>query len=50
MARAVIIGASIAKAALEKDFLYKMKRGVSEPFYGRAVLRSLGITKLTRSA
>jgi len=40
----------LAKAALEKYFLYKMKRGVSEPFYERAVLRSLGITKLTRQA
>jgi sulfide:quinone oxidoreductase len=39
----------LAKAALEKYFLYKMKRGVSEPFYERAILRSMGITKLARS-
>ncbi|MBI5197883.1 MAG: FAD-dependent oxidoreductase [Nitrospirae bacterium] len=36
----------LAKIALEKYFLYKMKRGVSEPFYERAVLKALGITKL----
>jgi sulfide:quinone oxidoreductase len=39
----------LAKGALEKYFLYKMKRGVSEPFYERAILRSMGITKLARS-
>ncbi|HUJ79860.1 MAG TPA: FAD-dependent oxidoreductase [Nitrospiria bacterium] len=36
----------LAKIALEKYFLYKMKRGVSEPFYERAVLNAMGITKL----
>lgn len=40
----------LAKAALEKYFLYEMKRGVSAPFYGRAILRSLGTTKLRRPA
>jgi sulfide:quinone oxidoreductase len=40
----------VAKAALEKYFLHKMKRGVSEPFYERAILRAVGITKLQRSA
>ena len=36
------------KIALEKYFLYKMKRGVSEPFYERAAMNALGITKLEK--
>jgi sulfide:quinone oxidoreductase len=40
----------LAKIALEKYFLYKMKRGVSEPFYERAILNAMGITKLTRAS
>jgi sulfide:quinone oxidoreductase len=31
---------------LEKYFLMKMKRGVSEPFFEKAILKSMGITKL----
>jgi len=40
----------VAKIALEKYFLYKMRRGVSEPFYERAILRAMGVTKLARPA
>jgi sulfide:quinone oxidoreductase len=40
----------LAKIALEKYFLMKMKRGVSEPFFEKAILRSMGITKLDRTA
>jgi sulfide:quinone oxidoreductase len=40
----------LAKIALEKYFLHKMKRGVSEPFYERAILRAMGITKLRGTA
>lgn len=36
----------LAKVGLEKYFLYKMKRGVSEPFYEKAALKALGISKL----
>jgi sulfide:quinone oxidoreductase len=36
----------LAKIGLEKYFLYKMKRGVSEPFYEKAILEALGIRKL----
>ena len=36
----------LAKEAFENYFLDKVKRGVSEPFYERAVLDLLGITKL----
>jgi sulfide:quinone oxidoreductase len=36
----------LAKVALEKYFLGKMKRGKSEPFYEKAILNALGITKL----
>jgi sulfide:quinone oxidoreductase len=39
----------LAKVGLEKYFLHKMKRGVSEPYYERAILRAMGITKLARS-
>lgn len=31
--------------ALEKYFLMKMKRGVSEPFFEKAILDAIGITK-----
>jgi sulfide:quinone oxidoreductase len=36
----------LAKIALEKYFLNKMKKGKSEPFYEKAILKALGITKL----
>lgn len=36
----------LAKVGFEKYFLDKVRRGVSEPFYERAVLDMLGITKL----
>jgi sulfide:quinone oxidoreductase len=35
----------LAKIALEKYFLMKMKRGVSEPFFEKAILDAIGITK-----
>lgn len=35
----------LAKIALEKYFLMKMKRGVSEPFFEKAILHAMGITK-----
>jgi sulfide:quinone oxidoreductase len=35
----------LAKIALEKYFLMKMKRGVSEPFFEKAILHGMGITK-----
>jgi sulfide:quinone oxidoreductase len=35
----------LAKISLEKYFLMKMKRGVSEPFFENTVLHTLGITK-----
>jgi sulfide:quinone oxidoreductase len=36
----------LAKVAFEKYFIYKMKRGNSEPIYEKHLLRLLGITKL----
>jgi sulfide:quinone oxidoreductase len=36
----------LAKIGLEKYFLMKMKRGVSEPFFEKAILKAMGITKL----
>ena len=36
----------LAKIGLEKYFLMKMKRGVSEPFFEKAILKAIGITKL----
>ena len=36
----------LAKIALEKYFLRKMKKGVSEPYYEKVILKALGITKL----
>jgi sulfide:quinone oxidoreductase len=38
----------LAKIAFEKYFLGKVRRGVSEPFYERATLDMLGITKTKR--
>ena len=35
-----------AKIAFEKYFLYKIRRGKSEPFYERFAMQALGITKL----
>ncbi|MBX3236049.1 MAG: NAD(P)/FAD-dependent oxidoreductase [Nitrospiraceae bacterium] len=40
----------LAKIGLEKYFLMKMKRGVSEPFFEKAILKAMGITKLEASA
>jgi sulfide:quinone oxidoreductase len=40
----------LSKIALEKYFLHKMKRGVSEPYYEKALLQALGIRKLERMA
>ncbi len=36
----------LAKIGLEKYFLAKMKRGITEPFFEKAILSSFGITKL----
>ena len=38
----------LAKIGLEKYFLMKMKRGVSEPFFEKAILKAMGITKLEK--
>jgi sulfide:quinone oxidoreductase len=35
----------LAKIALEKYFLMKMKKGVSEPFFEKAILNAMGIDK-----
>jgi sulfide:quinone oxidoreductase len=40
----------LAKIALEKYFLHKMKRGVSEPYYEKVILMALGITKVESQA
>ncbi len=40
----------LAKIGLEKYFLHKMKRGVSEPYYEKAILKALGIAKLEQQA
>jgi hypothetical protein len=40
----------LAKIALEKYFLMKMKRGISEPFFEKAILESMGIGKREQSA
>jgi sulfide:quinone oxidoreductase len=40
----------LAKVALEKYFLKKMKRGVSEPFFEKAILDAMGIGKREQSA
>lgn len=39
----------LAKIGLEKYFLMKMKRGVNEPFFEKAILRTMGIDKLEKS-
>jgi len=36
----------MAKVAFEKYFIRKMKKGVSEPFYEKAILNAIGIKKL----
>ena len=36
----------LAKIAFEKYFIHKMKKGVSEPFYEKMILRALKIRKL----
>ena len=38
----------LAKVGFEKYFIGKMRRGVSEPFYERATLDMLGITKVKK--
>jgi sulfide:quinone oxidoreductase len=40
----------LAKIGLEKYFLMKMKRGVSEPFFEKAILKAMGIAKLEQKA
>jgi sulfide:quinone oxidoreductase len=35
----------LAKIAVEKYFLMIMKKGVSEPFFERAILNAMGIDK-----
>jgi sulfide:quinone oxidoreductase len=40
----------LAKIAFEKYFIRKMKRGTSEPFYEKYVMKMLGIVKLKKSA
>jgi len=39
----------LAKIGLEKYFLLKMKRGVSEPFFEKAILKAMGIMKLEQT-
>ncbi|MCX7893477.1 MAG: NAD(P)/FAD-dependent oxidoreductase, partial [Burkholderiales bacterium] len=38
----------LAKIAFEKYFIKKMKKGASEPYYEKAVMNMLGITKLKK--
>ena len=38
----------LAKIAFEKYFIRKMKKGTSEPFYEKQVMKMLGIAKLKR--
>lgn len=40
----------LAKIGLEKYFLLKMKRGVSEPFFEKAIMKAMGINKLEKPA
>jgi sulfide:quinone oxidoreductase len=40
----------MAKVAFEKYFLYKVRRGVSEPYYEKAIMRVLDIQKLKSPA
>jgi sulfide:quinone oxidoreductase len=39
-----------AKIALEKYFLMKMKKGVSEPFFKKAILNAMGINKREKAS
>jgi len=39
----------LAKIGLEKYFLMKMKKGVSEPFFEKAILHAMGIKKLEKA-
>ena len=39
----------LAKIALEKYILMKMKRGISEPIFERAILDAMGIGKREQS-
>jgi sulfide:quinone oxidoreductase len=38
----------LAKIAFEKYFIRKLKKGTSEPFYEKQVMKMLGIAKLKR--
>ena len=40
----------VAKVAFEKYFLYKVRSGVSEPYYEKAIMRALDIQKLKSPA
>ncbi len=40
----------LAKVAFEKYFLHKVRSGVSEPYYEKAIMRLLDINKLKTSA
>jgi len=40
----------LAKVAFEKYFIRKMKKGTSEPFYEKYVMKALGIVKLKKTA
>lgn len=40
----------LAKIGLEKYFLLKMKRGISEPFFEKAIMKAMGINKLEKPA
>ena len=35
-----------AKVAFEKYFIRKMKKGTSEPFYEKLVLKAIGVVRL----
>jgi sulfide:quinone oxidoreductase len=37
-----------SKIAFEKYFLYKMRRGDSEPLYEKYMLKVMGVTRLGR--
>jgi len=36
----------LAKIAFEKYFIRKMKKGSSEPFYEKSMLKMMGVTRL----
>ncbi|MGR9072284.1 MAG: NAD(P)/FAD-dependent oxidoreductase [Gammaproteobacteria bacterium] len=38
----------LAKIAFEKYFMYKVRKGISEPFYERMLLKFIGIVRLKR--